>query len=181
MLFLTTNVSTGAQQVWGTGINDRGILGNGKNNRYNPALVKYGGNDPKFDTIVDATIATMGQINFGTSAGPSNYNAAFVTLADGSVYGTGPNIYGQLGNGVAYSPTPTDVLTPTQMLLPTGVKAAPNGGVRTADGTTIVITTSGAVYTVGNNNTGQLGDGTTTNSSTPAARQYYKVPVPTIY
>ncbi len=181
MFFLTTNTSTGARQVWGTGVNDRGILGNGKNNRYNPGLIKYGGNDPKFDTIVDATIATMGQINYGTSAGPSNYNAGFVTLADGSVYGTGPNVYGQLGNGVAYSPTPADVLTPTRMLLPSGVKAAPNGGVRTADGTTIVITTSGAVYTVGNNNTGQLGDGTTTNSSTPAARPYYKVPTSTTY
>ena len=39
-------------------------------------------------------------------------------------------------------------------------------------GTTIVVGDNHEVYTVGNNTNGQLGDGTTTNSSTPKANKY---------
>jgi len=39
-------------------------------------------------------------------------------------------------------------------------------------GTTVLLTDEGKIYTVGNNGSGQLGDGTLTNSSTPQARQY---------
>jgi alpha-tubulin suppressor-like RCC1 family protein len=42
-------------------------------------------------------------------------------------------------------------------------------------GTTVVLTEDGKVYTVGNNGNGQLGDGTTTNSSTPKANRYTNV------
>jgi alpha-tubulin suppressor-like RCC1 family protein len=50
------------------------------------------------------------------------------------------------------------------MNLPAGIAASV---VQTGYGTTVVLTTAGTVYTVGNNGNGQLGDGTTTNSSTP--------------
>jgi len=55
------------------------------------------------------------------------------------------------------------------MNLPVGVKAK---SVQTGFGTTVILTEDGKIYTVGNNNYGQLGDGTTNNSSTPLARQY---------
>ncbi|MDN5835419.1 MAG: hypothetical protein L0H36_02160, partial [bacterium] len=48
-------------------------------------------------------------------------------------------------------------------------------------GTTVVLTTDGKVYTVGNNNSGQLGDGTTSNSSTPKANKYTNVVPVTVF
>ena len=39
-------------------------------------------------------------------------------------------------------------------------------------GTTVIFTTDGSVYSVGNNSHGQLGDGTMNNSSTPIRAKY---------
>jgi len=55
------------------------------------------------------------------------------------------------------------------MNLPAGVRAQT---VQNGLGTTVVLTDEGRIFTVGNNANGQLGDGTTNNSSTPLARQY---------
>ena len=62
--------------------------------------------------------------------------------------------------------------TPQNMILPAGVKAK---SVQSGLGTTVVLSTTGQIYTVGNNSNGQLGDGTTINSATPAARPYVNV------
>ena len=62
--------------------------------------------------------------------------------------------------------------TPQNMILPAGVKAK---SVQSGLGTTVVLSTTGEIYTVGNNSNGQLGDGTTINSATPAARPYVNV------
>ncbi|MNR30548.1 Regulator of chromosome condensation (RCC1) repeat protein [compost metagenome] len=53
--------------------------------------------------------------------------------------------------------------------------------VQSGFGTTVILTTNGKVYTVGNNSNGQLGDGTTTNSSTPKANRYTNVLPLTIF
>jgi alpha-tubulin suppressor-like RCC1 family protein len=99
-----------------------------------------------------------------------------VVGTDGNVYGAGNNSYGQLGN----SPTPPAirVTTPVKMSLPAGVLAQE---VRTGHGTTVVLTTNNKLYTVGSNNDGQLGDGTTTNSSTPKANAYVNILPATYY
>ena len=62
--------------------------------------------------------------------------------------------------------------TPQNMILPAGAKAK---SVQSGLGTTVVLSTTGEIYTVGNNSNGQLGDGTTINSATPAARPYVNV------
>lgn len=166
VLFLTTS-----GQVWGAGGNWRGQLGNGQSGKLmNPALQRYGR---------DVSVIASGAIkDFYTTANSTTDTTrlladSFVVMSDGSVYGSGSNSAGQLGIGS----TAASVATPQKMSLPSGIAA---GSVQSGYGTTIILTTSGRIYTVGNNSNGQLGDGTNTNSSTPQARKYLNV-IPTTF
>ena len=144
--------------IWGYGLNLGGQLGSGTLSKYNPKIQQY---------ILPAGKAA---VNFYTSRiGADNglrYDNTFAVLDDGSVYGSGSNVFGQLGNSTTSS---VPVSTPIKMNLPAGIRAQT---VQNGLGTTIILTDQGRIYTVGNNVSGQLGDGTTTNSSTPQARQY---------
>lgn len=141
--------------VWGTGRNDLGELGSGSATTYtyNPLMRQM------------ALPSGRKAVNFYTAAYDTTYSNSYVVLDDGSVWGTGSNNWGQLGNGTTTSYESSLV----KMTLPSGVVAQ---SVQTGLGTTVVLTTDGKIYTVGNNSNGQLGDGTTTNSSTPLARKY---------
>lgn len=144
-------------EVWGAGLNDRGQLCNGAvGKNINNAL-----------TRVVLPAGRQATYIYTTKSGivGSDFANTYIILDDGSVYGCGANTYGQLGNGT----TSASVGTPVKMNLPAGV--APSI-VQTGYGTTVVLTTAGTVYTVGNNGNGQLGDGTTTNSSTPILARY---------
>lgn len=159
-LFLTVD-----GEVWGAGDNSRGQLGNGSSNRTNPKLVRFGsGVLPSDQQVVEVYTA-------GFASGDFKYST-FVILSDGSVWGSGSNSDGQLGDG-----TTTQRLSPVRMQLPIGVRARQ---VISGYGTTIVLATNGQIYSVGNNTNGQLGDGTTTNRSIPAANQFLNV-FPTNY
>jgi alpha-tubulin suppressor-like RCC1 family protein len=144
--------------IWGYGLNLGGQLGSGTLFKYNPKIQQY--------VLPAGRIA----VNFYTSRiGADNalqYDNSFAILDDGSVYGVGSNVFGQLGNGTTST---VPVATPIKMTLPVGVRAQT---VQYGLGTTIILTDEGRIYTVGNNVSGQLGDGTTANSSTPQARQY---------
>lgn len=151
--------------AWGAGSNYRGQLGNGTVGRLiNPALsrAQLPGGLKAVDFYTTETLpyaSTMG------SGNESAYNDNYYVMSDGSVYGAGANNFGQLGNGT----TGDYAATPVKMNLPAGAWART---VQSGFGTTIVLTSGGKVYTVGNNSNGQLGDGTTTNSSTPKANTY---------
>ena len=81
--------------------------------------------------------------------------------SDGNLYAWGFNFYGQVGNG-----TTTDQDTPEVITLAPGVKAT---SVAAGAGFSLAIGSDGKLYAWGSNNSGQLGDGTTTNHLTPEA------------
>jgi len=97
----------------------------------------------------------------------------FVVGNDGKVYGAGTNANGQLGTGDRVNRN-----TPTVMQLFGSGPTAPRAKhVESGGGTTVIFTTDNRVYTVGNNNKGQLGDGTTTDSAVPILGRYTNVPI----
>jgi alpha-tubulin suppressor-like RCC1 family protein len=86
----------------------------------------------------------------------------FHTLAltsKGHVLAWGSNVEGQLGDG-----TTTDSLTPVRVKLPSGTKVT---AVRAGCFFSLALTSKGHVLAWGLNEFGQLGNATTTNSSTP--------------
>ena len=106
-----------------------------------------------FGLAVDETIE---KISFGL------YHTALITSA-GRLFTWGNNSYGELGTG-------TTSIVPT--LIPTELSLSNFGGHPIVDvsagyHTTAVVTDTGKLYTWGLNNVGQLGHGTTTNSSVP--------------
>jgi alpha-tubulin suppressor-like RCC1 family protein len=84
-----------------------------------------------------------------------------VVVGDGPVACWGVNSHGQLGDG-----TMVDRFTPGAVLLPSGIKG--QAIFATTDGSSFFLqTTDYKVYAWGRNDRGQLGDGTTTDRSTP--------------
>ncbi len=151
---------TSSGEVWSAGGNDRGQLCNGT----------VGKNISPFLTKVTLPAGRKAVFIYTTKNGVqgADYANTYIIMDDGSVYGCGANTFGQLGNGTTSSSSGSLV----KMNLPAGVSAKT---VQTGYGTTIIWTTAGTVYSVGSNVNGQLGDGTTTNSSTPKVNQYLNV------
>ena len=83
-------------------------------------------------------------------------------ILSGNVYCWGSNAYGQLGNG-----TKTDSLTPVKVLKETGVLAGKLVTDMFAAQWHNCAISEGEVYCWGRNNHGQLGNGTTTDSTKP--------------
>jgi alpha-tubulin suppressor-like RCC1 family protein len=81
----------------------------------------------------------------------------------GAVLCWGFDAEGQLGTGAGAT---SDRLVPTQVTLPAAVKAA---AVTAEEYDTLVRTPAGAIYAFGANQDGELGNGKTTGSATPAA------------
>jgi uncharacterized repeat protein (TIGR02543 family) len=82
-------------------------------------------------------------------------------LSDGTLYAWGYNVAGQLGDG-----TTTDRATPTRVpdFPPTGTSVT---SIATGTLHTAALLSDGTLYTWGSNFYGQLGDGTTTATSSP--------------
>lgn len=95
-----------------------------------------------------------------TFTGPAAAGGHSLALgSDGATYAWGDGDLGQLGDG-----TTTDSLTPVPVQAPPGVTFT---GLAAGGGHSIALGSDGNAYAWGDNGSGGLGDGTTTNSSTP--------------
>jgi alpha-tubulin suppressor-like RCC1 family protein len=129
---------------WAWGANWTGQLGNG--------------------TTTQSTLPVQVSLPSGTTVtAVAAGNATSLALTStGQVLGWGRNASGQLGNG-----TTTDSSTPVLASLPSGTTVT---AIATGSGThSLALTSTGQVLAWGGNQSGQLGDGTTTNSTTPVA------------
>lgn len=81
----------------------------------------------------------------------------------GSIYAWGSNAFGQLGDS-----NTADSNLPVQVELPSGITATAIGA---GDGHSLAVTSTGSIYAWGENDYGQLGDGTTTARSVPVLVQ----------
>ena len=134
---------TSSGQVLAWGYNDYGQLGNGTTtNSSTPVAVSL----PSGTTV--------------TAIAGDQFHSLALT-SSGQVLAWGWNGYGQLGNGAT-----TNSSTPVAVSLPSGttVTAIAGGGFHS-----LALTSTGQVLAWGDNNHGQLGNGTTTNSSIPVA------------
>ncbi|HEX3491883.1 MAG TPA: hypothetical protein VHU92_21230 [Streptosporangiaceae bacterium] len=134
--------STGKLYAWG--FNKYGQLGDGtKKNRHTPVQVKLPAG-AKVSTIAGGCDHTLAQTSQG-------------------LFGWGQNTFGQLGNGTT---TSTDKPVPIVILIrgPTlGNIVGLFGGCEDS----MALFSKGALFAWGNNNSGQLGNGTTTSSDSP--------------
>jgi len=129
---------TSSGSVYAWGDGNYGALGLGdENERHTPTLV------PGIST---ATAVTAG------------YDVAHARLSSGAVKGWGQNFYGQVGDG-----GPRDWrLSPVTVGNLTGANQVASGGNHT-----MALRSDGTVWAWGNNHSGQLGDGTTTDRDLP--------------
>jgi alpha-tubulin suppressor-like RCC1 family protein len=129
--------------------------------------------------VLGAGYNAYGQLCRGTTSGGSTAAGASAPLdggvsvtaagavhglalkSDGTIYACGNNMFGQLGNG-----TTTTSLSPVAVPLPGGATAT---AIAADEYHSLALTSGGALYAWGHNAFGQLGNGTTTDSSTPVA------------
>jgi alpha-tubulin suppressor-like RCC1 family protein len=127
-------------RLWAWGYNYYGQLGTG---------TRVDMSEPTF-AGTDYSWVAPGQ--YSTNAGKS----------DGSVWAWGQNGSGQLGDGSIDSSGVPTFPTPFRTQSGAGYSSAASGG-----GFTIALKADGSLYAWGNNEFGQLGDGTTTNRYSP--------------
>lgn len=148
-LFLKNN-----NTVWACGGNSNGQLGDGTVIQKNtPVQVSN-------LTGIVAIAAGMGSIS---SFGSPGSHSLFLKN-DGTAWACGNNYSGQLGDG-----TTADKYIPTQVINLTGINAIAAGGSNNpfSTGHSLFLRNDGTVWACGANMSGQLGDGTSTNRSTP--------------
>ncbi|WP_052295857.1 fimbrillin family protein [Parasphaerochaeta coccoides] len=130
--------------LWATGRNNFGQLGVGEANTYTTSI----------PVQVMTDVAAV-------SAGNSH---TIILKTDGTLWATGYNNFGQLGDGtMANKNTPVRVKDTTDGSgFMTDVAAVSAGAYHT-----MILKNNGTLWATGFNSAGQLGDGTTTNRSTP--------------
>ena len=133
--------------VWAVGYNSNGQLGDGTNTlRTNPVQVVDGSGNPLSGVV-------------GISAG--NYHTVYLK-EDGTVWATGKNENGQLGDG-----TTTGKYNPVQVLDVSGNPLTGVVEISAGRDHSVFLKGDGTVWAVGLNSSGQLGDGTNTLRTNP--------------
>jgi alpha-tubulin suppressor-like RCC1 family protein len=114
------------------------------------------------ETTVTAPTGVSGLPHERVASLVSSWQDSGALMEDGSFYDWGYNANGQLGDGsTANSPVPVLVK------LRAPVVSASQGGSFAANGHTIVILKDNSVWSWGTDTSGQLGDGQTTDTTTP--------------
>jgi alpha-tubulin suppressor-like RCC1 family protein len=131
--------------VYGCGSGNSGELGNGSTTS---------------TSTPDAVIGLPSGVK--VSALTSSWEGSGALLSNGDYYDWGYNAAGQLGIG-----TTTDSTMPVKVDLPGPVTRVFQGGSGPKNGQTVAVLGKASVWTWGNNDRGQLGIGTHTNSDVP--------------
>ncbi|MDT7511481.1 InlB B-repeat-containing protein [Bifidobacterium sp. H6bp9] len=146
--------------VYAWGYNGSGQLGDGTTiERHAPVRVKTPDRKTYPDLPADFTYL---QVRAGT-------NHSLALASDGNVYAWGWNGYGQLGDGTSASNryTPVRVKTPDRSTYPDLPEDFTYLQVSAGELYSLAVGSDGNVYAWGNNNNGQLGDGTTIERHAP--------------
>jgi alpha-tubulin suppressor-like RCC1 family protein len=143
---LTHSLFDSHGRVYACGSGQNGVLGDGSTT-----------SQPTPTAVVDLPTTSA------VTALTSSWGGAGALLGNGSYYDWGYNAAGQLGDGTTggYSDVPVHVR------LPSAVRLVSQGGSSSTNGQTIAILANGSVQTWGNNQDGQLGNGTRVNSDLP--------------
>jgi alpha-tubulin suppressor-like RCC1 family protein len=148
----THSLFDSAGKVYACGSGEYGVLGTGSTTSSSTPVPVIG-----LPSAVQVTALT------------SSWEGSGALLANGDYYNWGYNAAGQLGNG-----TTTDSAVPVRVTLQAGVRQVFQGGSGAKNGQTIAILANGSVLAWGDNDRGQLGDGTRVSSDVPL-----RVEVPT--
>jgi chitodextrinase len=108
------------------------------------------------ETMEVKEFTPVAAISSGGTALAVGVGHTMILKGNGSLWATGLNNYGQLGDGTTDSKS-----TPVEVI-PSGITAVSAGLNHT-----MILKDDGSLWAMGRNDFGQLGDGTTTNSSTP--------------
>lgn len=161
ILFAITAKQVSAQEVFSSSSSYASYAIDGK------GQLHTWGEDEYLHPVVTTLIAQdLSPVKVALPAGVNSWKTVaaghFHSLAigsDGNIYAWGDNEYGQLGNG---STVDSDTLV--KVALPAGVTASE---IACGYYHSLALGSDGNVYAWGENNNGQLGDGSTTNSDLP--------------
>jgi alpha-tubulin suppressor-like RCC1 family protein len=137
---------------WGMGYNLEGQLGNGTQDDSN---------------VLPLPLTTMTTSNVMAIAA-GYYHSLFVK-ANGSLWAMGLNGEGQLGDGGGQNPSDNNV-TNAEQIVGSGVTAIAAGNEHS-----LFLKSDGSLWAMGNNDSGQLGDGSTNNAYTFEEIEYSNV------
>ena len=137
--------------AFGWGPNPRGAIGDGTDTaRLTPVAVDMTG-------VLSGKTITAACVNY--------YNTLFLT-SDGQVFVTGWNHHGSLGDG---SPVDSSTFSPVAVDMTGALAGKVVTSIAAGLYSCMVITSDSELFAWGHNSKGQLGDGTTTDRTTPVA------------